>query len=87
MPNHPLALELIQTFDGPVAAPSANRSNHISPTTAQHVRDEFGPRLAILDGGACDVGLESTIVDLTRGHPVLLRPGAIGRDDIARVMG
>jgi len=72
---------------GAIAAPSANKFGHVSPTTAQHVRDEFGPGLLILDGGACDVGLESTIVDLSRGSPVLLRPGAIGRDDIARVLG
>src|SRR4051812_2090197 len=63
MPNHPLALELIQRFDGPVAAPSANRSNHISPTTAQHVRDELGDAVDIvLDGGPCRVGIESTVL-------------------------
>jgi L-threonylcarbamoyladenylate synthase len=90
-PSHPLAQALLREFgrvgSGAIAAPSANRFGHVSPTTAQHVRDEFGPGLMILDGGACEVGLESTIVDLSRGEPVLLRPGAIGRDDIARVAG
>jgi len=90
-PSHPLAQSLLRAFakvgSGAIAAPSANKFGHVSPTTARHVRDEFGPGLLILDGGACDVGLESTIVDLSRGSPVLLRPGAIGRDDIARVLG
>ena len=70
-----------------IAAPSANRFGHVSPTTAQHVRDEFGPALEVLDGGPCEVGLESTIVDLSRGAPVLLRPGRISRADIAGVLG
>jgi L-threonylcarbamoyladenylate synthase len=58
-----------------VAAPSANRFGHVSPTTAQHVRDEFGDTVHVLDGGASEVGIESTIVDLSRGFPALLRPG------------
>jgi L-threonylcarbamoyladenylate synthase len=90
-PSHPVAQALLRAFakvgSGAIAAPSANKFGHVSPTTAQHVRDEFGPGLMILDGGACDVGLESTIVDLSRGRAVLLRPGAIGREDIARVTG
>jgi L-threonylcarbamoyladenylate synthase len=90
-PSHPLAQALLREFarvgSGAIAAPSANKFGHVSPTTAQHVRDEFGPGLMILDGGACEVGLESTIVDLSRGTPVLLRPGAIGRADIERVLG
>lgn len=90
-PSHPVAQQLLREFaaigSGAVAAPSANRFGHVSPTTAQHVRDEFGDALFILDGGACDVGLESTIVDLSRGVPVLLRPGAITRADIAAVLG
>ena len=90
-PSHPVAQELLAEFarigSGAVAAPSANKFGHVSPTTAAHVREEFGPDLFILDGGACDVGLESTIVDLSRGKPVLLRPGAITRDDIAHVLG
>ena len=88
VPNHPVALELLRAFGSGVAAPSANRFGRISPTTAAHVRKELGERVAlILDGGACAVGLESTIVDLSRGVPVILRPGAIGADDIARVLG
>jgi L-threonylcarbamoyladenylate synthase len=90
-PSHPMAQELLREFgrigSGAVAAPSANKFGHVSPTTAEHVRDEFGPGLFILDGGACEVGLESTIVDMSRGPPVLLRPGAVTRDDIAAVMG
>jgi L-threonylcarbamoyladenylate synthase len=90
-PSHPLAQELLREFarigSGAVAAPSANKFGHVSPTTAQHVRDEFGPDLVVLDGGDCEVGLESTIVDLSRGPPVLLRPGAISRGDLAAVLG
>jgi L-threonylcarbamoyladenylate synthase len=90
-PSHPVAQELLREFarigSGAVAAPSANRFGHVSPTTAQHVRDEFGESLVVIDGGPCEVGLESTIVDLSRGAPVLLRPGAITRRDIETVLG
>jgi len=86
-----MARELLREFarigSGGVAAPSANRFGHVSPTTAQHVLAEFGPGLMVLDGGACEVGLESTIVDLSRGEAVLLRPGGIPREDIARELG
>ena len=88
MPNHPLALKLIQRFDGPIAAPSANRSNHISPTTAQHVREELGNAVdLILDGGPCTVGIESTVLDLTLTRPKILRPGGITRAQIEKVVG
>jgi L-threonylcarbamoyladenylate synthase len=90
-PSHPMAHELLREFarigSGAIAAPSANRFGHVSPTTAEHVRDEFGAKLYVLDGGPCPVGIESTIVDLSRGAPVLLRPGAVTRDDIAAVLG
>jgi L-threonylcarbamoyladenylate synthase len=90
-PSHPVAQAILRAFarigSGAVAAPSANRFGHVSPTTAQHVRDELGSDLLIVDGGACEVGLESTIVDLSRGDSVLLRPGAITRDQLARVLG
>jgi len=90
-PSHPVAQRLLREFarvgSGAVAAPSANRFGHVSPTTAGHVRDEFGEDLLVVDGGSCEVGLESTIVDLSRGEAVLLRPGTITRDDIARVLG
>jgi L-threonylcarbamoyladenylate synthase len=94
-PSHPVAIRLLQAFKGGkggVAAPSANKFGHVSPTTAQHVRDEFGadPRLAaVLDGGQSEVGIESTIVDLSRlatHGPVLLRPGHITLDAIAAVI-
>lgn len=88
VPGHPLALELLRRFGSGVAAPSANRYGRISPTTAQHVRDELGERVPlVLDGGACDVGIESTILDLSASTPRLLRPGAIGREQIAQVIG
>jgi len=90
-PSHPVARELLAEFakigSGLVAAPSANKFGHVSPTTAAHVREEFGEGLFVLDGGACEVGLESTIVDLSRGRPVLLRPGAVTREDIVHVLG
>jgi len=90
-PSHPVAQELLRAFarigSGGVAAPSANRFGHVSPTTAQHVRDEFGAAVEVVDGGACEVGLESTIVDVSRGAPVLLRPGAVSRRDIESVLG
>ncbi|QBQ96756.1 L-threonylcarbamoyladenylate synthase [Paraburkholderia pallida] len=92
-PSHPVAQKLLAAFSkrrgghGGVAAPSANRFGHVSPTTAQHVRDEFGAAVHVLDGGACDVGIESTILDLSRGFPALLRPGHVSPLDIARVLG
>ncbi|HJV83958.1 MAG TPA: L-threonylcarbamoyladenylate synthase [Noviherbaspirillum sp.] len=97
-PSHPVAMALLKTFKGGkggVAAPSANRFGHVSPTTAQHVRDEFGtgpesPVACILDGGQSEVGIESTILDLSRmeSHgPVLLRPGHVSAAEIARVIG
>lgn len=88
MPNHPLALELIHRFDGPVAAPSANRSMHISPTTADHVREELGDAVGVvLDGGPCTVGIESTVLDVSGPRPMILRPGGISREQIETVVG
>ncbi len=88
VPSHPVALDLLQAFGSGVAAPSANRFGRISPTTATHVEEELGDSVAmILDGGACAVGIESTIVDLSRGKAEILRPGAITTNDIDRVMG
>ena len=92
-PSHPVAhavLTACQQLNPPVwgvSAPSANKFGRVSPTTAAHVATEFGEELLVLDGGACEVGIESTIVDCTRGVPVLLRPGAITRDDIERACG
>lgn len=95
-PSHPVAIALLRSFKqgkGGVAAPSANKFGHVSPTTAQHVRDEFGQDAlinAILDGGQSEVGIESTIIDLSRSAthgPVLLRPGHISVRRIAEVIG
>ncbi len=84
VPNHPLALELLARFAGGIAAPSANRYGRISPTTAAHVRAELDSAVPlVIDGGPCQVGIESTILDLSRGRPVILRPGAISAADIA----
>jgi L-threonylcarbamoyladenylate synthase len=80
IPNHPVALALIRAAGLPLAAPSANRSEQLSPTTAQHVADSLGPfvdDLLILDGGACSVGIESTVLDLTTDPPKVLRPGML----------
>ena len=92
VPGHPLALELLRAFGGAngggLAAPSANRFGRISPTTAQHVRDDLGDAVAmVLDGGACPVGIESTIVDLSTGKSRILRPGMISAADLGRVLG
>lgn len=88
VPDHPVALALLRAFGGGLAAPSANRFGRISPTTAAHVAEELGERLAlILDGGPCTVGIESTIVDLSRGGVEILRPGAISAAQIAAVLG
>jgi L-threonylcarbamoyladenylate synthase len=88
VPAHPMALELLRAFRGGIAAPSANRFGAVSPTTAAHVQGDLGSDVDyILDGGACDVGVESTIVDLSCGRAVLLRPGGLAREDIERVIG
>jgi L-threonylcarbamoyladenylate synthase len=87
-PKHPLTLELLKKFDRPLAGPSANRSTRVSPTTAQHVREELGGKVdLILDGGPCTVGIESTVLDLTADHPAILRPGHITRQQIEEVIG
>lgn len=93
-PSHPVAQALLDAFaarrggvGGGVAAPSANRFGRISPTSAQHVRDEFGDTVHVLDGGTCEVGIESTILDLSRGFPALLRPGRVTPFEIADVLG
>jgi L-threonylcarbamoyladenylate synthase len=81
MPDHPVALKLLQACGVPVAAPSANRSGRPSPTTAQHVLEDLdGAIPMILDGGECKVGLESTVLDLTGPHPAIVRPGYVTRE-------
>ena len=87
VPSHPVAQRLLKAFGGGIAAPSANRFGRLSPTTAQHVRDEIGTAVdLVLDGGASGVGIESTIVDLTRETPAILRPGHITAQQIADVL-
>lgn len=90
-PAHPLARELLAQCAKlgvyGISAPSANKFGKVSPTTAAHVRAEFGDALPVLDGGACGVGIESTIIDCTRGAPVLLRPGVLTPDQIEAAMG
>jgi L-threonylcarbamoyladenylate synthase len=88
VPAHPLAQALLAAFGGGVAAPSANRFGAVSPTTADHVvADLRGDVDYVLDGGPCAVGVESTIVDLSRGRPVLLRPGGLPREAIEAIAG
>jgi L-threonylcarbamoyladenylate synthase len=87
MPAHSIARELLKVFGKPVVAPSANRSGHVSPTTAAHVLSDLRGRIdLIVDGGPCEVGVESTIVSLV-DEPTLLRPGGLPRAEIERVLG
>ena len=88
IPAHPLAQDLLRAFGGGIAAPSANRFGAVSPTTADHVVADLGDDVDyVLDGGPCSVGVESTIVDLSRGVPVLLRPGGMAREAIEAIVG
>ncbi len=88
VPAQPLALELLEAFGGGVAAPSANRFGRVSPTTAAHVRADLGTAVdLVLDGGPCAVGVESTIVDLSRGVPRVLRLGGLSVEDLSEVLG
>ncbi len=88
VPSHPVAQALLREFGGGVAAPSANRFGRVSATTAAHVREEFGDSVAcVLDGGAADVGIESTIVDCSRVTPSLLRPGWITPQQLETALG
>ncbi|HYD89051.1 MAG TPA: L-threonylcarbamoyladenylate synthase [Vitreimonas sp.] len=88
-PSHPMARELLAAFGGPIVAPSANRSGHVSATAAQHAAEDLGDRVdLVLDGGACPIGLESTIVAVgDDGEVTLLRPGAISRAQIEALVG
>ncbi|AKJ08655.1 translation factor Sua5 [Streptomyces incarnatus] len=88
VPDHPVALALLSAFGGGVTAPSANRFGQVSPTTADDVRAELGDAVDfVLDGGRCDVGVESTIVDVTGELPSILRPGGVTREDLEAVLG
>ena len=88
-PNHDVARALLREFDGPISAPSANRSGHVSPTTARHVADEFAgvADLTIVDGGRCRVGIESTVLDLTAQPARVLRPGMVTPDQLRSLIG
>lgn len=88
VPDHPVALALLSAFGGGVTAPSANRFGAVSPTTADDVRAELGDAVDfVLDGGTCEVGVESTIVDATGEVPTILRPGGVTREDLEAVLG
>ena len=88
VPSHPLAQRLLRAFGGGIAAPSANRFGHLSPTSAPHVREELGAAVDfVVDGGPCDVGIESTIVDMSHGIPAVLRPGRITAQQVAAALG
>lgn len=88
VPDHPLALALLEAFGGGITAPSANRFGSVSPTTADDVRAELGDAVDfVLDGGRCEVGVESTIVDVTGDTPAILRPGGVAREDLEAVLG
>jgi L-threonylcarbamoyladenylate synthase len=88
VPAHPMAQALLCEFGGAIAAPSANRFGAVSPTTAAHVVADLGEDVDyVLDGGPCDVGVESTIIDLSRERPVLLRPGGMPREAIEAIVG
>jgi L-threonylcarbamoyladenylate synthase len=88
MPSHPSALGLLRRANVPIAAPSANLFGHVSPTTAQHVAEQLGERIDyILDGGACTVGVESTILDLSGERPTLLRPGGLAVEQLEAKIG
>lgn len=92
IPGHPVALELLRRFaarnpKGGIAAPSANLFGRLSPTVASHVHAELGTQITVLDGGACSVGIESTIVDFSRCPPTILRPGHIAPAHLAAVLG
>lgn len=88
-PAHPVAQEFLKAFGGPISAPSANRSGHVSPTTAQHVADDFADArdLLILDGGQSQVGIESTVLDLTTRPPRILRAGQVTLEQLQDVIG
>jgi L-threonylcarbamoyladenylate synthase len=88
VPAHPVARELLKAFGGGIAAPSANRFGQVSPTTATHVKQDLGTDVElVLDGGPSEVGIESTIVDLSGEAPVLLRPGRISRPELEKALG
>jgi L-threonylcarbamoyladenylate synthase len=88
VPAHPVARALLERFGGAIAAPSANRFGAVSPTRAEHVRRDLADRIdGLIDAGSTDIGIESTIVDVSRGAPEILRPGAISRETLEDILG
>ncbi|MCM8818466.1 MAG: L-threonylcarbamoyladenylate synthase, partial [Candidatus Omnitrophica bacterium] len=88
MPSHPVALEILERIDFPVAAPSANLFGKLSPTEAKHVEQQIGDKIEIIiDGGKCPVGIESTIIDLSTEKNIILRPGGLPKEEIEKVIG
>src|SRR4030043_2157115 len=88
MPRHPMTLSLIELAGSPIVGPSANPFGYLSPTTAEHVRDQLGDQIDfILDGGSCEVGVESTIVSFFEKEPMLLRPGGVPLEEIEPIIG
>ncbi len=88
MPKHPMTLRLIETAACPIAGPSANPFGYLSPTTAEHVQEQLGDQIDfILDGGPCEVGVESTIISFSEKNPILLRPGGVPLEEIESMMG
>jgi L-threonylcarbamoyladenylate synthase len=88
IPAHPLAQAMLRACGLPLAAPSANRSGHVSPTTAAHAMEELGGLIdVVLDGGPCPIGIESTILDLGEEKPMLLRPGGVALEELEKILG
>jgi L-threonylcarbamoyladenylate synthase len=88
VPAHRVAQQLLSAAGRPIAAPSANRSGHVSPTTAQHVAEDLADKVdLVLDGGSTTAGIESTVIGFTRGKPVLLRPGTLTREEVEAIVG
>ncbi len=85
-PNHPIILEILNNLNFPLAIPSANLSTHLSPTTPQQVEKNLGHHIGIIDGGACEVGIESTIIDLSQDVPTILRSGAVTKEILESVL-
>ncbi len=85
-PSHPVARALLAEFDNPISAPSANKSGHISPTTARHVEDEFGDAITIIDGGPCEKGIESTVISMVN-QPTIMRLGSVSVEKIRNTIG
>lgn len=88
MPDNKIALDIIANSTGAIAAPSANPFGYLSPTTSQHVQEQLGEKIdMVIEGGACRVGVESTVLDMTKEIPLILRPGGLEKEEIEKVLG